>query len=118
MLQVAINNVILDETGIAEYGLNHLYGYVSANPLKHTDPFGLLRESPGDGGGPGKSCPLISSTRLAVVKFALQIYLCIYNCNESCPGSYENIRVRIEWSVVGQQGCSENYWPDIEDEYR
>jgi hypothetical protein len=94
--------------------ITNLYGYASANPLKFIDPLGLLDEGGGGGGGDNQSCPLISSVFLGGWR-GLQVYLCIYDCNEGCPGSFENIKMKIEWSPIGFKGCSDRWFKGIDD---
>jgi RHS repeat-associated protein len=90
------------------------YVYVVNNPVKWIDRTGLLLGPPddGEGGGGDTSCPLIDSILIAR-KHSLQVNLCIYNCNTSCPGSFENIKITVEWALIDQPACPPWYFPGI-----
>jgi hypothetical protein len=91
-------------------GLNP-YLYVLSNPLKWTDPTGLL--DPGEGGGEGPlTCPLIAQVFLGFVPpifpinpVQLSVWLCVYDCNRTCPGSPENMITEIQWDIPPHTGC-------------
>lgn len=50
LLKIAIDTGVLEETGFAGEGLNHLYGYVGQNPLYWFDPLGLAYSPQGEHG--------------------------------------------------------------------
>jgi RHS repeat-associated protein len=86
-----------DPIGLAG-GINP-YAYVSGNPLNRTDPKGL-KDLPGsgDGGGGsggGEDCRNIEMLPFPGILIGPTIVfqmLCVYDCNQSCPGSSKNIK--------------------------
>lgn len=79
------------------------FAYVANNPLRWTDPTGLDASSPGGGddGGDvgGVRCRLIGRILIGGITkpwlpSPIAVLLCIYDCNQSCPGKMSNIIFR------------------------
>lgn len=96
---------------------NHAYAYAGSNPLLRSDSSGLLRDGDGGGGGSGGNgatpltCPLIQQTLIDILwphPFVAK-WLCIYDCNWTCPPRKDRIIIQIQWSVSPLFGC----WPSV-----
>ncbi len=84
------------------------YSYVRANPLKNTDPLGLLDDGGaggrgGSGGADWLKCPLSKEVFTGFVfvgPVVVSSWLCIYDCNVSCPPKAEKIVIRTNVTVT------------------
>ena len=84
------------------------YAYVRNNPLLRVDSWGLLDGSRGGGDGGLDVCHLIAEIILVPPFTAagpLSVWLCIYDCNISCPGTFEKFHTEIQWDMAPHSGC-------------
>lgn len=93
-------NKILTER--PQLGLNP-YTYVLNNPLRWTDPTGLLNPGEDDGGGGqgAGECPLIIDWLMFVLPkpVPIGVLFCVYDCNKACPRTLDNIVVKIQYDL-------------------
>jgi len=95
-------------------GLNS-YTYVLNDPLRWSDPTGLLNPGEGKGGGDGSPenlwCPLVAKALIGIVPLPpgltreLTVWYCVYDCNRTCPGTVDNLITEIQWDVRPHSGC-------------
>ena len=80
---------------------NFLYTYTGQNPVSRGDPSGLWDEGDKGGGGSYSLCPLVAQTLLSIEAFgALSVWLCIYDCNMTCPRNPGNFHTEIQWDLM------------------
>ena len=86
--------------------LNPLYGYASANSLARTDPLGLLDGSGGGGGNDPPPCPLVAELFMGWAASGIfNLWMCVYDCNTTCPASWDKFKIEIQWNMLPWFGC-------------
>jgi hypothetical protein len=94
------------------------YGYASQDPLWRKDAFGLWDEDDKPGGGgpssPGYQCPLVGQILVYqwwphFMPSPSRLLMCIYDCNTSCPGTSDRIKIRFQMVVNPPYKCPPFY---------
>jgi RHS repeat-associated protein len=85
------------------------YAYALKNPISHADPSGL---SP-SGSNPGdpSMCPLVAQVLLGLEwgPPVLSQWLCVYDCNTTCPPKASRYITEIQTAIFPRFGCVSVY---------